>query len=213
MKRGVGFALIVGTTIWGGCASGPARCSTASSANFYRAAARLPSQVHRVAMLPVTDGDADLTTDEGRDVLEPVWYAELRKRAVADVVVVTRDELWNLTGKREWTTAEALPEDFFERLHAATGCDAVVFCQLTCFRAYPPLGVGWKMQLVDVQKRTLWAADDVFDAGNPSVAAAARSYCARHFRGALDDSNTILMSPLQFGQYTAASVLETLPPR
>ncbi len=213
MKLGIGFALVLGAIVWGGCASKPIGCQTARSINSYRAAPQLPAQVRRVAVLPVTTDAADLTTEDGRDALEPVLYTELRKRAVGDLIVVTREELRNLTGKREWTIAEALPQDFFERLHQATDCDAVVFCHLTYFRAYPPLGVGWKMQLVDAQKRILWAVDEVFDAGDPAVSAAARGYYARHFRGALDDTNSILMSPRHFGQYAAAAALETLPSR
>ena len=181
--------------------------------NVYRAVAQLPPQVHRIAVLPVTVAATDLATEDGRDALEPVLYEELQKRAVADVVVVTREELWNLTGKREWTAAEALPDDFFERLHQATGCDAVAFCHLTQFRAYPPLEVGWKLQLVDVQKRVLWAVDEVFDGGNPVVAAAARRYGSQRFQASPDAPGTVLLSPRQFGQYAAAMVLETIPSR
>ena len=214
MKPGLAFlAVTLGGLLCAGCALTTTSGQTDSLSNTYRAASQLPPQVHRIAVLPVTVAAADLATEEGRDALEPVLYAELHKRAVADLVTVPREELWTLTGKREWTTAEALPKDFFERLRTATGCDAVVFCHLTYFRAYPPLGVGWKLQLMDTQKRVLWAVDEVLDAGNPAVAAAARHYGARCFRASWDTADTILASPRQFGQYAAAAALQTMPSR
>ena len=213
MKASLLLTLTLGALLWGGCVFNTTSHQTDSLSNVYRAASQRPPQVHRIAVLPVTMDAADLATEEGRDALEPVLYAALRKRAVAELVVVTREQLWNLTGKREWTIAEPLPQDFFERLHKATACDALVFCHLTYFRAYPPLGVGWKMQLVDVQKRILWAVDEVFDAGNPIVAAAARGYHAKCFQGPLDDPDTVLMSPGRFGQYATAATLETVPSR
>jgi hypothetical protein len=182
--------------------------------NVYRPAAQLPATVRRVAVLPVTIDADDLVTEEGRDALETVLYTELQKRAAADLVGISREQLRDLTGRKEWTTADALSPDFFERLRAATGCDAVVFSRLTHFRAYPPLGVGWNVQLIDTQKRSLWAVDEVFDAGNPAVAAAARRYYVRSLHTPnFCDSSTVLFSPRRFGQFAAAEVSATMPGR
>jgi hypothetical protein len=213
MKPNLVPILSLGALLGGGCAHIAASPQTNSFSNAYRAAPQLPPQVRRIAVLPVTAAAADFATEQGRDALEPGIDAELRKQAVADLVVVTRDELWDLTGRREWTVADALPQDFFERLRRATGCDAVVFCDLTYFRAYPPLAVGWRMQLVDVEKRILWAVDELFDAGNPAIAAAARRYGVQCFGTSTDGSDTILFSPRQFGQYAAARALGSLPGR
>ena len=190
-------------------------CSRAGELlNVYRPTAQLPPSVRRVAVLPVTVDTRDLAADEGRDALEPVLYTELQKHAAADLVEITREQLRDLTGRKEWTTADTLPPDFFERLRAATGCDAVVFSRLTRFRAYPPLGVGWNLQLVDTQKRSLWAVDEVFDAGNPAVAAAARRYYVHCLRTpGFCDSSTVLFSPRRFGQFAASQASATMPGR
>jgi hypothetical protein len=213
MKTNLVMAVTLGGLIGAICAFNAVGHESASGSNVYRADSRLPSKVRRIAVLPVTADPADLATEDGREILASLPYTELCKRGLADVIVVTPEELRSWTGQKEWTAAQALPQDFLQRLHKATGCDAVVFSQLIYYRAYPPLGVGWKMQLVDVQGRVLWAVDAVFDAGRPAVADAARGYHHQCFRGPMDDADIILLSPRRFGQYATAAALETMPPR
>ena len=57
--------------------------------------------------------------------------------------------------------------------------------------------------------------DEVFDARVAEVAAAARRY-AREYPEAipsLHDSQSVLLSPRRFGQYTASAVVGTMPGR
>jgi len=92
------------------------------------------------------------------------------------------------TGQNLWRTDEQLPPDLLQRVSEGTGCDAVMFCQLTRFQPYQPLAVGWKFSLVQysralgatAQPQILWSADEVLDAGDPEVATAARNYFAQH---------------------------------
>jgi len=121
---------------------------------------------------------------------------------------------------------EALPPEFFGRVSEATGCDGILFCQLTRYEPYQPLAVGWKFSLVanpppgpvsarEMKDKILWSADEVIDAGEPGVANAARDYYAQHLRNEAPsaDASTILSSPVRFGQYTLAALLDTLPDR
>ena len=109
-----------------------------------------------------------------------------------------------------------MPNDFFERLSQSTGCDAVLFASLTVFEPYPPLRTGWKLRLVDCRQHlTWWAADETFDAGANSVAAAAEAYGRADLNPAnpmLTDTG-VLHSPSRFGQYTANALACTLPGR
>ena len=152
----------------------------------------------------------------GRDALEPVLFAELIKAKHFEVVQISREELWRLTGRADWTGEEVLPANILDSLKKESGCDAVLFCELTEFRAYPPLAVGWRLKLVDVrQKKTIWAGDEHFDAGNPAVIAGARLY-QRHGQVVLDDNSggwLAANSPRRFGQYSIDSLLGTLPAR
>jgi hypothetical protein len=88
-----------------------------------------------------------------------------------------------------------------------------MFCELTRFRPYPPLAVGWRMKLVDVRTREiLWAGDDIFDAGHPAVLRSAEQY-SRRYQNAGPGDWAIGRSPRRFGQYAAAQVFTTLPSR
>lgn len=184
--------------------------------NIYQASARLPQNVRRVAVLPVTVAAPDLTTEIGRDDLEPVLHAELRKANAFEIVVLSREELRGLTGRTEWTAKDELPLEFFERLRATTGCDAVMFCQLVHYRPHTPIAVGWDIKLVDSRKpQILWAIDEVFSAGDGATARAARQYYTKHVQtsGPLNDSWSMLESPRRFAQYTVNAVIATLPAR
>jgi hypothetical protein len=167
-------------------------------------------------VLPVTVAEPDLTAEIGRDDLEPVLYTELRRANAFESVVVSREQLRDLTGRTEWTATDELPRGFLERLRAATACDAVMFCRLVHYKPYTPVAVGWDIKLVDnTRTQILWAADEVFDAGDEATARAARRYYAEHFQtpSPLLDSWSILESPRRFAQYAASTVFATLPAR
>jgi hypothetical protein len=215
MKPGIIFTLALCTSLSSGCLFGAAHqeTKTTTTANVYHAAA-LPATLRRVAVLPLTTDSADLITEEGRDTLQPVLFTELKKTRAFELVFVSPSQLRAVTGRAQWNAGETLPLDFFSRLHEAFGCDAVIFCRLGQYRAYPPLAVGWDLKLVDGnQQHVVWAIDEVFDAGDPSVETAARSYYERgiHTDDPLADPSSILLSPRRFGQYTASAALSTLP--
>ena len=194
--------------------------------NVYRRASVLPVQIRRVALLPVVTPSSGAFLDAGVETLGPLIYAELEKCKRFEVIPVSGEELRQWTGKPGWRTDEPLPTDFFARVSEATGCDAILFCQLTRYQPYQPLAVGWKFSLVanpppgplsaqGMKDRVEWAADEVLDAGEPGVANAARDYYGQHLRNEAPsaDATTILSSPVRFGQYTLGALLETLPAR
>jgi len=196
------------------CASTPRAGSSPKPINVYRAVATLPAELRRVAVLPVTIDVGDATMQEGRGSLESVLRGELNKTGAFEVIPVSHEQLRAVTGHGEWSAEDSLPADFFARLQQAFGCDAVMFCKLTEFRAYPPLAVGWGLTLVDTRTQAIvWAVDEVFDAGKPCVASEACDYYSRDLSTPppLADPSSILLSPRWFGQYAASTVLDTLP--
>lgn len=213
MKRLIALALTIGALFHGGCTSAPATRQPDPSANVYHAVARLPQTVRLVAVLPLTS-DADPNTDHGREALQPVLLSEIAKTTAFEMVAVDPEQLRAITGRATWNVQDVLPSDFLTRLHAATGCDAVLFCRLTHFRSYPPMAVGWDLKLVDINSRALlWAVDQVLDSGQPAVARAAREYYdqAIHVPPPKGDPSSVLQSPRLFGQYAAAMAVETIP--
>ncbi len=183
--------------------------------NVYHSFAALPFDVKRVAVLPL---GADQTREElvvGRDALEPILKAELIKTKKFEVVRPAPEALHACTGRETWTGEEALPSQFLSSLQENYGCDAVLFCRLTVYRAYPPLAVGWRMKLVEAGSgRMLWAGDEVFDWGDPAVREGARRYQkSQRSRKYQSGRWTIENSPRRFGQYSLAQLFATLPER
>lgn len=184
--------------------------------NVHREERRLPSQIKRVAVLPVTAMTDESAMEFGRDTLGPVLVEELGRARQFELVLVNSEELRLATGRNSWTGEERLPLDFFDQLKDKLGADAVLFVRLTQYRAYEPLSIGWRLKLLETEEpRILWAVDEVFDARVPGVAAAARRFAANHPEspGRTADGQDVLSSPRRFGQYTAAAVVATLPPR
>jgi hypothetical protein len=222
--RIVGIGMTVLALLQAGCHTPPLAAAPQepvapapkTSANVFRASARLPVHIRRVGVLPLA---ADLDDPEGKAgqaALEPVLRAELTKCRIFELVFISPEQLKDRTGQEQWTAEESLPPDFFQHLTADFGCDAILFSRLTHFRAYSPLLIGWNLKLVESEEpRIQWSVDEVFDAGHQSVAAAARNYSKASFHDSRPpaDGQTILLSPQRFGQYSLDAVLATLPTR
>jgi hypothetical protein len=191
--------------------------------NVYRRNNALPIEVRRVALLPLTTSGSGQYLDDGVAALSPLIYPELEKTRRFEVIPLSAQQMKAWTGQMGWRTDEPLPADFFAKIKEFTGCDAVMFCQLTRYQPYQPLATGWKFSLVQSSKETtepqkpriLWSVDEVMDGGEPTVATGARNYYAQHLRNdaASADAGTILSSPARFGQYTLATLFGTLPVR
>jgi hypothetical protein len=92
----------------------------------------------------------------------------------------------------------------------------VMFSELTVFKPYKPVVMGWKLHLIDSHRpHVWWASDLVFDSGNQAVANSAVKFSQENLSGGFKgaSSETILLSPSRFGQYTLAASLGTLQGR
>jgi hypothetical protein len=183
-------------------------------ANVFVGSPTLPPNVKRVAVLPLASDEHNSDLVAGREALEPVLLSELMKSRKFEVSRLPAGCLRLGTGRSAWSSEDPLPPTFFSTLHDTAGCDAVLFCRLTVFRAYAPLAVGWRLRLVDARTgATLWAADEMFDAGQPAVLAGARRFQLAELRSTSGSPEQwlILNSPRQFGQYAAASLVASIP--
>jgi hypothetical protein len=183
--------------------------------NVFRKSPFLPDNLRRVAVLPLSGDESQVEITAGQQTLDPVLRTELLKVRKFESIWVTPESLRQWTGRKIWEAEDRLSTNFFSKLREETGCDAVLFCRVSRFHAYPPLTIGWKLKLIEAsQGQTLWAVDEIFDAGEPPVSNSARRYEQHHEKGGpVTDSPMILSSPQRFGHYTAWAVLETLPER
>jgi hypothetical protein len=194
----------------------------------------LPASMKRVVVLPLAHEESQSELSGGCDMLYPVLQAELIKTKRFEVIAASPETIQGLSGHSSWTGAEVLPADFFGSLQRVYGCDAVLFCELSAFHAYPPLMVGWRMKLVDLStQKTIWAADVLYDASDPVVTKCAQEFekqqegvekpaslfkrmltwLDRRAEPVSDQPWTVLNSPRYFAQFTASKLLQTLPQR
>jgi hypothetical protein len=168
--------------------------------------------IRRVAMLPIT---CPVELEDGRAMVGTVPQEELSKTRRFELASVSTADLVAWTGKKQLRTVEVLPQELLQKVREVLGCDAVLFSELTQFKAYPPLAVGWSFKLVDARTgQLLWAADELFDASHPDVVTGARHYQADHGQvgGSLGDTRFILLTPSAFAHYSAGSLFALLPP-
>ena len=184
--------------------------------NFHLAKQKLPDTIRRVAVLPITHAPGNAAAKAGLETSEAVLLDELPKAARFEIVRITREKLESLTGKSQLRADEKLPPDLLEKLREESGCQAVLFSELTVYRAYPPLAVGWKLALFNLEDgQALWTIDELFDAGTPAVANSARRHLIQHQVTAspILRETPILNSPASFTRYTVAAMSETVRPK
>ena len=184
--------------------------------NVFAYPAKLSLDLRRVAVLPLAVGAAGNDLPEGCEALGPVLTEQLIKTKRFEVVTVDPQALRRSTGQASWTGGDTLPADFFATLRRKYGCDAVLFAELTAYRAYAPLAVGWRLKLVDARSsQIIWAADELFDAAQPAVYRASQRFAGEKFTLPFWHGENWLAanSPRQFGRYSAAALVERLPER
>ena len=175
--------------------------------------ARLPDDVHRVAVLPIHGGT--VARAETAAAMDAVLHAALQRQTRFEVVVVTREECRRLFGAYDFSSVAALPHGFLEKLAAHYAVDAVLFTDLTVYQAYRPLALGFRAKLAGVRDvRLVWAFDEIFSADDPKIRNSVRLYYRRSDRATPSDPmSTNLQSPARFGAVAADLMFRTLPPR
>jgi hypothetical protein len=197
-------------------------------ANYFLASPKLPAGVRRVAMLPLTSPQNDVSAKSGIDALQPILYGELTKARLFEVLLISNDKLEEWTGKPAWDRDDVLPADFLVKIKEQTGCDAILFSQLSYYRPYPPLAVGWRLLLVKAEGgEVIWSVDEIFDAGEPRVMNSARRYEMENERVNSEVSKHVttqygaafpsrvpglegINSPRHFAKYAASAAIQTL---
>jgi len=176
--------------------------------------AQLPGIVRRVVLLPVWGGH--VMPVETTQALEEVFAAELQKQLRFEVVRFSRAQCLQRFGAPEFSSSGVLPHDFLAILGREFGADAVLFVDLTAYRAYRPLALGVRAKLATVdQTRLVWSFDEIFSADDPAVSNSVRRYFS-HAEAAgvpLGAEQGALQSPTKFAVYVAAATFNTLPAR
>jgi hypothetical protein len=207
-------ALLAGLFLLTGCATS----KFANKAdNVHKSVEALPADIRRVAVLPLAAQSGNAELADACETLSLVVYEEFAKTKKFEAVQISPDSLKNLSGAASWTGNEKLPANLLGSLRDSQGCDAVLFSELTVFRAYAPIAIGWRFKLVSTQtQQIIWAADEIFDAAQPSTTVEARHWMRDAIAGFYQspkDDWTCFHSPALVGRDSVALVLATLPAR
>ena len=209
--------LTLGLLLTAGCGSLPWENSATRGKAFVPANhsgdAQVPASVRRVVLLPLAG--AGVAPAASLADLDPVVAAALQQQNRFEVIAISRDTCRRLLGSEEFSSVEALPPDFMAAIRREFAADAVLFVDVTVFRAYRPLAIGFRAKLATLQDvRLVWTFDNLFSAADPAVASSAR----RHGQtGGLpdipaDQGLAVVQSPSRFTAYAAEAMFATLPP-
>lgn len=198
-----------------GCVQ-PGHFDSARKGPFYQPANYLgePSLggIRRVVVLPLWGGD--VATEETVADLDPTILTALQHQRRFEVVSLSREDALRKFRTTSFSSAAALPHDLMAYLASEYAAEAVLFIDLTVYKPYPPLAVGFRAKLATIDgARLVWTFDDLFSADDARVANGARN----HFldldrRIPADMTHGVLQSPSRFATYATTAMFATLPP-
>jgi hypothetical protein len=214
------MGLIALSAAMGGCQSAPPPLALLQRSyhpnNIFAFPRKLSPNFQRVAVLPIAAETLGNDLPEGCATLTPILWDQLLKTKKFELVAVDPLTLRGGTGQPGWTGLESLPPGFLDFLRREYACDGILFAELTTYHAYAPLAIGWRLKLVDVRTgQVIWSADELFDATRLSVSHGAQRFAEPGWAVPFchTDNPLALESPRQFGNYSAAALLGTLPGR
>jgi len=212
--RSISASLMAGLFLLTGCATSKFANKVD---NIHKSVAVLPTDIRRVAVLPLAGQPGNAQLSDACETLSSVVFEEFAKTKKFEAVQISPETLRSLSGEPCWTGDEKLPVNLLGSLRDGPGCDAVLFSELTVFRPYAPIAIGWRFKLVDTKTRQiLWAADEIFDAAQPATTEEARHWlhdAVAGFYQSPKEDWTNLHSPSLVGRDSVALVLATLPAR
>jgi len=177
----------------------------------------LPPGFDRVLVLPLKDPSGDPLSSELTDSV----LASLRRIGRFDVIPSgpVGSGLSDSRVDASILANQPIPVEILSEA-SRLGVDGILQLRLTHYRPFKPLQIGLRGRLIDLGQsqsggQVLWEIDELFDAGQQSVAIGARKYSEAYIEQAfpLQSSYSSLMSPVRFAGYVSLVAFETLPPR
>ncbi|MGH7945539.1 MAG: hypothetical protein ACREF9_11075, partial [Opitutaceae bacterium] len=104
--------------------------------------------IRRVVLLPVWGGS--LASSETAAELDAVFVTALQRENRFEVVTLSRQETLRRFHAEALSAAAALPPDLLPMLQREYGAEAVMFVDLTAYRAYRPLAIGIRTKLATI---------------------------------------------------------------
>ncbi len=188
--------------------------------NYYSAANGWQDEIQVVAVMPLVSGRGNEGSQQGVEQMQPVLTEELARFDQFEAITITQEKLTGLVGVKQVRPLEPLPNKFQEiikHLNKEKGTrqvvDAIMFCELSTYRPYPPLAMGWKMHLYDMKSQELiWAFDEVFNVGDTRMNNSARRFLRNQRLTTMANFSEIMIfdSPRALARYSLHEIMGTM---
>ena len=182
--------------------------------NVYKSLAKLPPEIRRVAILPISVDERSPDAVAGREAFQSILFQEALQTHEFEPIDATPAQLTRWFGRPSFAADEVLPANLLDRIEKETGCNAVLLSRLSSYHPYPPVVEGWSLKLVWCKNaETLWTVEDIFDVSDSRVAASARREMKSQeaVSAALVDPGSALQSPRRIAQFSLRSLFGTMP--
>lgn len=180
--------------------------------NVYSTEASKLNKVARVGIMPIT---SRASVWQGTlDAICESFCSELFKQLKFEAIKISNDELLALFGKTNFVANDIFPNHFFSSIKQSSDVDAVLFIDITHYEPYKPVAIGVKCKLISTESaKILWAVDELFDSGIPSVQTGISEYVAKNKceNTFFSFDDTFVYSPLKFSYYVAHEIFNKLP--
>jgi hypothetical protein len=177
--------------------------------NIYRVD-RLPSNLRRVALLPV---QLDYDDFQGRARFNRILSSQLRRAGRFEVIQIGEAELYDVIGRRQIQPQDPIPRALVEYLQQK-GVAGVFQLNVDEFMMYRPFTLGVHARLFELAKQpVLWEVNEFFRSTDEEVINSARRYAKENLdnRYPFNDSYAALRGPFLFSEFVIHELVNTLP--
>lgn len=165
-------------------------------------------KIRRVVVVPFQDltGHPEATRAVQQSVID-----EIQRLQPFEIFHANNERILTREEEEHFLNAGTIDKEALVRVSREHHADAVLYGAVTRFRAYEPMLVGIKLNLVSAGAGdVVWSVSALFDAGDASCARDVHHWFANHAdqrTGA--DWRTTLLSPARFTSYASSRVVAT----
>lgn len=165
-------SLLQGCSLTSNSGTSKAMLNDSQPVQAYSATSRFPADVQTVAVLPVTVS-TDLNSgyeDKAAAIITRKLPVEVQSLGIFRPTMISSDLVEKWTGRMMWSLEDELPLGFLETIARESGCDAILFSEVTEYRPYQHPAVGLRFNLIRASEEnmeTIWQMDHLFEL-NPS---------------------------------------------
>lgn len=139
----------------------------------FRQSSRFPFDIQTVAVLPVTIAGAVNSgiLEDARNKVQAYLPEISQNQGVFRGTIVSKERLELWSGRLYWSLDQVLPRGFIQTIGQESGCEGVLFTEVTEYQPYKQPSIGLRFHLVRASDgETIWQMDHLFEVGDTHLA-------------------------------------------